>query len=236
MINVVCLGFPRSACYAIAVGVGVPGSLCLIGVLCFLFGKIESYIARRHIEIPEFNPTIAPLPKIMVGLGGSTIESYPKIVLGESWCLPKPNDNTCPICLSEYQPKETLKIIPKCQHCFHIECIDEWLSLNATCPICRNSPQWLPPVDISWHFGICYFPISILDFVLMFFTNCALLFFSCLSHCFLNGHIIWFEHKLNSNGICKSNNVCTNQHIFRIFPGNSFQIAKAQIIIIISKH
>jgi hypothetical protein len=62
--------------------------------------------------------------------------------------LPKPNDNTCPICLSEYQPKETLKTIPECQHCFHAECIDEWLSLNATCPICRNSPERLQLVDI----------------------------------------------------------------------------------------
>ncbi|KAF3974423.1 hypothetical protein CMV_002247 [Castanea mollissima] len=134
-------GFPRSARYAIVIGVGVPGSVCLLGLLCFLIGKVESYNARRHIEIPEFNPTIVPPPKIMVGLDRPTIESYPKIVLGESWCLPKPNDNTCPICLSEYQAKETLKSIPKCQHCFHIECIDEWLSLNATCPICRNSPQ-----------------------------------------------------------------------------------------------
>uniref|UniRef100_A0A7N2MHE9 RING-type E3 ubiquitin transferase n=1 Tax=Quercus lobata TaxID=97700 RepID=A0A7N2MHE9_QUELO len=134
-------GFTRSKRYAITVGVGVPGSMCLLGLLCFLFGKIESYNARRHIEIPEFNPTIAPPPKIMVGLDRPTTESYPKIVLGESWCLPKPNDNTCPICLSEYQSKETLKTIPKCQHCFHIECIDEWFSLNVTCPICRNSPQ-----------------------------------------------------------------------------------------------
>ncbi|KAK9994772.1 hypothetical protein SO802_024475 [Lithocarpus litseifolius] len=134
-------GFPRNARYAITIGVGVPGSMCLLGLLCFLFGKIESYTARRHIEIPEFNPTVAPPPKIMVGLDGPTIKSYPKMVLGESWCLPKPNDNTCPICLSEYQSKETLKTIPKCQHCFHIECIDKWLSLNATCPICRNSPQ-----------------------------------------------------------------------------------------------
>ncbi|KAM4068766.1 hypothetical protein ACB094_12G037100 [Castanea mollissima] len=134
-------GFPRSARYATVIGVGVPGSVCLLGLLCFLIGKVESYNARRHIEIPEFNSTIAPPPKIMVGLDGPTIESYPIIVLGESWCLPKPNDNTCPICLSEYQAKETLKSIPKCQHCFHIECIDEWLSLNATCPICRNSPQ-----------------------------------------------------------------------------------------------
>ena len=189
----VCLGFSRSARFAITIGVGVLGSMCLLGLLCLLFGKIESYNARRHVEIPEFNPTVAPLSKIMVGLDGLTIESYPKIVLGESWCLPKPNDNTCPICLSEYRPKETLKTIPKCQHCFHIECIDEWLSLNATCPICRNSPQWLPPVDISWYFGIYYFSLSILDSVQMYFYKLYFTFLLLFVSLFLewSRHLIW---------------------------------------------
>ena len=189
----VCLGFSRSARFAITIGVGVLGSMCLLGLLCLLFGKIESYNARRHVEIQEFNPTVAPLPKIMVGLDGLTIESYPKIVLGESWCLPKPNDNTCPICLSEYRPKETLKTIPKCQHCFHIECIDEWLSLNATCPICRNSPQWLPPVDISWYFGIYYFSLSILDSVQMYFHKLYFIFLLLFEPLFLewSRHLIW---------------------------------------------
>ena len=189
----VCLGFSRSARFAITIGVGVLGSMCLLGLLCLLFGKIESYNARRHVEIPEFNPTVVPLPKIMVGLDGLTIESYPKIVLGESWCLPKPNGNTCPICLSEYRPKETLKTIPKCQHCFHIECIDEWLTLNATCPICRNSPQWLPPVDISWYFGIYYFSLSILDSVQMYFYKLYFTFLLLFEPLFLEWscHLIW---------------------------------------------
>nr|POF18896.1 putative ring-h2 finger protein atl21b [Quercus suber] len=66
-------GFTWSARYAITIGVGVPGSMCLLGLLCFLFGKIESYNARRHVEIPEFNPTIAPPPKIM-GIGAAQTE------------------------------------------------------------------------------------------------------------------------------------------------------------------
>ena len=63
----------------------------LLGLLCFFFGNIKSNNVRRHLKIPEFNPIIAPQPKIIVGLEGPTIEAYPKIVLGESWCLPKPN-------------------------------------------------------------------------------------------------------------------------------------------------
>lgn len=76
------------------------------------------------------------------GLDESTIESYTKVVIGESRRLPAgPNDITCPICLSDYHANETLKCIPECQHCFHSECIDEWLRRKGTCPVCRNSPS-----------------------------------------------------------------------------------------------
>ena len=76
------------------------------------------------------------------GLDESTIESYTKGVIGESRRLPAgPNDVTCPICMSDYHANETLKCIPECRHCFHSECIDEWLRRKGTCPVCRNSPS-----------------------------------------------------------------------------------------------
>ncbi|KAA8533625.1 hypothetical protein F0562_030941 [Nyssa sinensis] len=136
-------GIPRSARYAITVGAGVPAFLCVVGLLCFVCGRVKSY-GRRRNPMAEFSSTVTPQPTIAAGLDGSTIESYPKIVLGESRHLPKPNDTTCPICLSEYQPKETLRSLPECQHCFHADCIDEWLRLNAACPVCRNSAERSP--------------------------------------------------------------------------------------------
>lgn len=85
---------------------------------------------------PQLQPAVVP-----TGLDKPTIESYPKTILGDSGRLPKPNDSTCPICLCEYHPKETLRSIPKCNHYFHAICIDEWLKINATCPLCRNSRE-----------------------------------------------------------------------------------------------
>lgn len=142
-------GIPRTARYAVAVGVGVPAVLCFLGLLCCLFGRVKSIAARRPGPIPDFRTSVAPQPIVVRGLDGPTIESYPKIVLGESRRLPKPDDMTCPICLSEYRPKDTLRTIPHCQHCFHADCIDGWLRLNATCPICRKSPQQTStPADV----------------------------------------------------------------------------------------
>ncbi|KAK3006679.1 hypothetical protein RJ639_016947 [Escallonia herrerae] len=139
-------GLSSSARYAITVGAGVPTLLCAVGLFCFVCGRVKAYNRRgRGHSISEFSSTVAPQPTLVMGLDGPTIESYPKTTLGESRRLPKPDDNTCPICLSEYRPKETLRSIPECQHCFHADCIDEWLRLNATCPVCRNSPPRSPP-------------------------------------------------------------------------------------------
>ncbi|XP_073223916.1 E3 ubiquitin-protein ligase ATL6-like [Cicer arietinum] len=43
----------------------------------------------------------------------------------------------CAVCLNEFEETETLRLIPKCDHVFHPECIDEWLSSHTTCPVCR---------------------------------------------------------------------------------------------------
>ncbi|CAN4111945.1 unnamed protein product [Withania somnifera] len=45
----------------------------------------------------------------------------------------------CSVCLSEFQVDETLRILPKCNHAFHIPCIDTWLSSHPNCPLCRAS-------------------------------------------------------------------------------------------------
>ncbi|KAF5735000.1 putative ring finger protein [Tripterygium wilfordii] len=135
-------GIPRSAKYGIAIGIGIPGLLCLIGLVGYLYGRVKSYSQRHRAVSTEFSSSIAPQPVIIVsGLDGQTIEKFPKTLLGESRRLPRPGDNTCPICLAEYQPKETIRTIPECNHYFHAVCIDEWLRMNPTCPLCRKSPD-----------------------------------------------------------------------------------------------
>ncbi|KAB2608757.1 RING-H2 finger protein ATL20-like [Pyrus ussuriensis x Pyrus communis] len=134
-------GLPRSAKYGIIIGVGIPGLLCIIGLASCAFGRIKAH-ARRHQASMDLSTLASRQPTfVTIGLDGPTIQSYPKTLLGESKRLPKPNDNTCSICLSEYEAMEALRTIPECNHYFHASCIDEWLKMNATCPVCRNSPE-----------------------------------------------------------------------------------------------
>lgn len=98
-------------------------------------GYQPSFIAARGYQ-PSF---IAAREQPASGLDSSIISSYPTILLDEKLRLPNPNDTTCSICISEYQPTETLKIIPSCNHYFHAKCIDQWLNMSSTCPVCRES-------------------------------------------------------------------------------------------------
>ncbi|KAI3732892.1 hypothetical protein L1987_64104 [Smallanthus sonchifolius] len=43
----------------------------------------------------------------------------------------------CSVCLNEFQNDETLRLLPKCNHAFHIPCIDMWLRSHINCPLCR---------------------------------------------------------------------------------------------------
>uniref|UniRef100_A0A6M2EWX4 RING-type E3 ubiquitin transferase n=1 Tax=Populus davidiana TaxID=266767 RepID=A0A6M2EWX4_9ROSI len=45
-------------------------------------------------------------------------------------------DTECCICLSAYEDGSELRELP-CGHHFHCMCIDKWLCINASCPLCK---------------------------------------------------------------------------------------------------
>lgn len=55
--------------------------------------------------------------------------------------------DTCCICCEEYAEGDALRILPKCQHEFHVECFDQWAytfdhdskrSRDPCCPLCNT--------------------------------------------------------------------------------------------------
>ncbi|GLJ06813.1 hypothetical protein SUGI_0049070 [Cryptomeria japonica] len=74
------------------------------------------------------------------GLDKSIIETFPVF----SYSLVKGLKQgkqalECAVCLSEFEDDETLRLLPKCSHAFHPDCIDMWLFSHTTCPLCRCS-------------------------------------------------------------------------------------------------
>lgn len=79
----------------------------------------------------------------VVGLDYSIINSCPKFPFCKSKDLGS-GDCMCSICLCDYKDGEMVRMMPDCRHFFHVSCIDAWLRLNASCPVCRTSPLPTP--------------------------------------------------------------------------------------------
>ncbi|KZV29630.1 hypothetical protein F511_00908 [Dorcoceras hygrometricum] len=44
----------------------------------------------------------------------------------------------CAVCLSKFDDIEVLRLLPRCKHAFHVDCIDRWLEKHSSCPLCRQ--------------------------------------------------------------------------------------------------
>lgn len=87
-------------------------------------GSLDIESLLREIPSKE-----GPLPATK-----ASIESLPRVQILEPGL-------ECAICLSEYEVNveaEEVKEMP-CRHKFHPDCIDKWLGIHGTCPICRFS-------------------------------------------------------------------------------------------------
>ncbi|XP_050211645.1 putative RING-H2 finger protein ATL71 [Mercurialis annua] len=69
------------------------------------------------------------------------IGTCPKLLYSQVKCLKGEASvgSCCSICLGDYKDNDMLRLLPKCSHLFHFKCLDSWLRLHPTCPICRNS-------------------------------------------------------------------------------------------------
>ncbi|MCD7458410.1 hypothetical protein HAX54_038098 [Datura stramonium] len=68
------------------------------------------------------------------GLSSTQLDKLPK-VSGQELVL----GNDCAVCLDVIESEQVARIVPGCNHGFHVECADTWLSKHPVCPVCRNS-------------------------------------------------------------------------------------------------
>lgn len=79
---------------------------------------------------------------VRTGLKKSILRKIPIFVYGSDRDVSgsgiKPGSE-CPICLGEFVDGEKVRVLPKCNHGFHVSCIDTWLGSHSSCPNCRHS-------------------------------------------------------------------------------------------------
>jgi len=118
-------------------------SLCFVILLVILLHLYARYALRhprnrpatfihhydRQLELPQPKPGLDPT---LINL----LPSFPFKQLSDYGL----DQTECAVCLSMLEDGEMARQLPNCNHIFHVECIDRWLSNQATCPICRSDP------------------------------------------------------------------------------------------------
>ncbi|XP_065872479.1 RING-H2 finger protein ATL74-like [Euphorbia lathyris] len=83
------------------------------------------------------NPNEAAARLAATGLKKTTLRRIPVVIYGVSGIRILATD--CAICLGEFSDGEKVRVLPKCNHGFHVRCIDTWLGSHSSCPTCRHS-------------------------------------------------------------------------------------------------
>ncbi|KAK7369457.1 hypothetical protein VNO80_11495 [Phaseolus coccineus] len=80
----------------------------------------------------------SPSPRLAnTGIKKKALKTFPTVSYSTELKLPG-LDTECVICLSEFVNGDKVRILPKCNHGFHVRCIDKWLSSHSSCPKCRQ--------------------------------------------------------------------------------------------------
>ncbi|KAK1409717.1 hypothetical protein QVD17_36246 [Tagetes erecta] len=117
--------------------------LFIIFILCYI-----SYICKRNTLSSSPDSTGLDYHYITLpeGLPDHVLETFPTFLYSQTGTPDTERDqgangynSGCSICLAEYKQEDLVRLLPKCGHLFHVSCVDTWLKVRPSCPVCRNS-------------------------------------------------------------------------------------------------
>ena len=68
---------------------------------------------------------------------GSGLDETAIVALPRREVAPGDPAADCAVCITELAAGEAARLLPRCGHAFHVECVDMWLRSHSTCPLCR---------------------------------------------------------------------------------------------------
>ncbi|KAE8797787.1 E3 ubiquitin-protein ligase ATL41 [Hordeum vulgare] len=91
-----------------------------------------------ELEVITVDAACAPEP---AGLGAKELGALPVLVWESTSAkvAAAAIAEHCAVCLGELEDGELGRMLPACSHAFHVGCIDAWLRLSSTCPVCRSA-------------------------------------------------------------------------------------------------
>ncbi|CAM6023371.1 unnamed protein product [Sphagnum balticum] len=125
---------------SIAVIIGVLTTMFSLTFLLLLYAKHckrSNLFGDRGTGVPD-EPLAAPysVPRSNSGIDRLLVEALPMFTFASLQGLKEGLE--CAVCLCRYEDNEILRLLPKCKHAFHVDCVDLWLASHSTCPLCRH--------------------------------------------------------------------------------------------------
>ncbi|XP_004555711.2 RING finger protein 215 isoform X1 [Maylandia zebra] len=95
--------------------------------------------ARWQYQGRQLNDDLELLPKQDVLKRMSSLKTK-RYRQPKPWCDPSQlaEAETCAVCLEPFNNNQCLRVLP-CLHEYHRDCVDPWLLLQHTCPLCKRS-------------------------------------------------------------------------------------------------
>ncbi|KAK7301107.1 hypothetical protein RJT34_11967 [Clitoria ternatea] len=124
-----------------------PGTAVIVAVLTATFGL--TLLVLLYVKNCNDRNTV-----VTVNEGASHVRKNSGIERGVVESLPifrfgslrgQKDGLDCAVCLTRFGDTEVLRLLPKCNHAFHVECVDTWFEAHSTCPLCRYR---LDPEDV----------------------------------------------------------------------------------------
>jgi len=78
------------------------------------------------------DPQLPAKPVSDAGLSPQQLQKLPSIT-GKDLLM----GSECAVCLDDIATDQPARLVPGCNHAFHVECADTWLSKHPLCPLCR---------------------------------------------------------------------------------------------------
>ncbi|KAL6653464.1 hypothetical protein ACP70R_009042 [Stipagrostis hirtigluma subsp. patula] len=108
--------------------------VCALGLNSLI--RCALHCGRRAVAVAVAAPPAAAATARRAGLKKRELRRIPVAVYESRTGAPGAE---CAICLGEFDDGEKVRVLPRCHHGFHVQCIDMWLAAHSSCPICRSS-------------------------------------------------------------------------------------------------
>ncbi|KAH1202113.1 E3 ubiquitin-protein ligase [Glycine max] len=128
-------------CIALACIIGIAVCCCLPCIIALLYAVADQQEGASKEDIEQLSKFKFQRTETNEKHAGNTQGAAGGIMIECDADSPiehvlSDEDAECCICLSAYDDGVELRKLP-CSHHFHCACVDKWLHINATCPLCK---------------------------------------------------------------------------------------------------